>query len=130
MDNSIVLNAAALPLISHAEGFFVSPVRGLAVAAATLKYNTITKEIFYSTDLLPPARRRSQDAEGLPQVEGVNYDQVIPLLLQEAKDLKAAREMDATHIEALKAEAKELKAAREMDAIRIQALENKMDTLV
>jgi hypothetical protein len=29
------------------------------------------------------------DADGLPQVEGVNYDQVVPLLLQEAKQLKA-----------------------------------------
>lgn len=49
------------------------------------------------------------DGEGLPQVEGVNYDQVIPLLLQAVK---------------------ELKTARETDAIRIQALENKLDTLV
>ena len=64
----------------------------------------------------------SQDSEGLPQVEGVNYDQVIPLLLQETKELKVAREMDATHIEALKAAAKELKAAREMDATHIEAL--------
>ena len=65
----------------------------------------------------------SQDAEGLPQVEGVNYDQVIPLLLQETKELKAARETDATHIQALK-------AARETDAIRIEALEKKMETLI
>ena len=79
----------------------------------------------------------SQDSEGLPQVEGVNYDQVIPLLLQEAKELKAAREMDATHIEALKA-AREmdairieaLEAAREMDAIRIETLGKKVDTLI
>jgi len=79
----------------------------------------------------------SQDSEGLPQVEGVNYDQVIPLLLQEAKELKATRETDAIRIQALEA-AREtdairiqaLEAARETDAVRIQALENKVDTLV
>ena len=125
-DYSIVLNAGEDPVRSATEGFFVSPVRQLEVGSSTLHYNPDTKEIFYSTE----GRRRSQDSEGLPQVEGVNYDQVIPLLLQEAKELKATREMDATHIEALKAEAKELKAAREMDAIRIQALENKMENLV
>jgi hypothetical protein len=48
----------------------------------------------------------TQDAEGLPQVEGVNYDLVIPLLLQAAKE----------RIEELED--------------RIQALENKMETLV
>ena len=45
----------------------------------------------------------SQDAEGLLQVEGLNYDLVIPLLLQAAKELKAARETDAIRIEELKA---------------------------
>ena len=51
-----------------------------------------------------------QDAAGMPQVEGVNYDQVIPLLLQEAKQLKAAREIDGAEIAALKAEIAALKA--------------------
>ena len=85
-----------------------------------------------------------QDAEGLPQVEGVNYDQVIPLLLQEAKKLKAARETDAVHIQALEAaretdairietletHIQEINAAREMDAIRFYALGKKVDTLI
>ena len=49
------------------------------------------------------------DADGLPQVEGVNYDQVVPLLLQEAKQLKAETEA--------------LKAAREKDSADIAALQ-------
>ena len=56
-------------------------------------------------------------------MEGENYDQVIPLSLQEANELKAARETDAIRIEALE-------AAREMDAIRFDALGKKVDTLI
>jgi hypothetical protein len=56
-------------------------------------------------------------------VEGVNYDQVIPLLLQEAKQLKAAREHDSVEIAALKAETEALKAAREKDSTDIAALQ-------
>ena len=70
------------------------------------------------------------DADGLPQVEGVNYDQVVPLLLQEAKQLKAAREHDSGEIAALKnarendsAEIAALKAAREKDSADIAALQ-------
>ena len=71
------------------------------------------------------------DADGLPQVEGVNYDQVVPLLLQEAKQLKAetmalkaARENDSAEIAALKAETVALKAARENDSAEIAALKS------
>lgn len=55
------------------------------------------------------------DADGRVQVEGVNYDQVVPLLLQEAKQLKAAREHDSVEIAALK-------AAREYNSVEVAAL--------
>ena len=57
-----------------------------------------------------------QDAEGMPQVEGVNYDQVIPLLLQEARQLKAETEA--------------LKAARAEDAARFAELQKKMEAVL
>ena len=96
MDNSIVLNAAGSVLTSSESGFFVAPVRE-RTGTANLGYDMVTKEIFV--------------------VEADDR------LLQEAKELKAAREMDAIRIEALE-------AAREMDAIRIDALGKKVDTLI
>jgi hypothetical protein len=107
--NSIVLNAAGVDLTSPTNGLFVSPIRGSGLTTQRLFYNPVTREITYDTS----ARR----------LEGENYDQVIPLSLQEANELKAARETDAIRIEALE-------AAREMDAIRIEALGKKVDTLI
>ena len=57
-----------------------------------------------------------EDAEGMPQVEGVNYDQVIPLLLQEARQLKAETEA--------------LKAARAEDAARFAELQKKIEAVL
>ena len=64
-----------------------------------------------------------QDAEGMPRVEGVNYDQVTPLLLQETKQLKAGREQDSVEIAVLK-------AARAQDRLEMEALKTQMQTLL
>ena len=49
-----------------------------------------------------------QDPEGMPQVEGVNYDQVFTLLVAETKQLKAAREKDAIRLAELEAKVEAL----------------------
>ncbi len=79
---------------------------------APVYYGFIAEEV---AEVEPRLCFWSPDAEGTPQVEGVNYDQVIPLLLQEAKLLKAGREQDSATIAALQ-------AAREADAAEVEAL--------
>ncbi len=65
----------------------------------------------------------TQDAEGATIVEGVLYEQLISLLLQEAKQLKAEREQDAARIA-------QLEAARELDRAEIAALRAQTETLL
>lgn len=50
-----------------------------------------------------------QNEEGQERVEGVNYDMVIPLLLQEMKAMRAQIAADAAAVAELRAEVKELK---------------------
>lgn len=60
-----------------------------------------------------------QDDEGQPRVEGVNYDMIIPLMLQEMKLLRA----ETTALRAEKAELQTLVA--DMNS-RIEVLEGKL----
>ena len=80
--------------------------------AHATKYGFVADEV---AEVDPRLCFWGQDAEGMPQVEGVNYDQVIPLLLQEARQLKAGREEDA--------------ARMENDGVKIAVLEARMAEL-
>ncbi len=78
-----------------------------------------------------------KDEDGAPQVESVHYVQVIPLLLMEAKQLKAqveelqaAREQDRASMEKASAEIARLEAARQLDRTELEALKTSMETLL
>lgn len=103
-------------------------------ANAPVYYGFIAEEV---AEVDPRLCFWSQDADGMTQVEGVNYDQVIPLLLQEAKHLngkiaalEAGLEADNAKIAALEAGRAALEAGRDQDASRIAELEKKMEALL
>jgi hypothetical protein len=74
------------------------------------------------------------DAEGQPQVEGVKYDQVVPLLLQQTKALKASYEVRIAELEAAhEARTAELEAANARTAGlegQVKALAEKVEALL
>ena len=111
---------------------------GAEADAANKMYGFIAEEV---AEVDPRLCFWSTDAEGRPQVEGVKYDRVVPLLLHQAKALKATVDAMQTANDELKAELKaandalqaahrDLRAAREADRVRLLALEEKLAALL
>lgn len=126
-DKTIILNAGGTEIKPENFGFYVLPVRKFGIESPNLYWDSVTKEIRVVTT----TRRNLQEGtEGGFGAKGENYDEVLSLLLQETRQLKAAREQDVARMEKDSAQIKALKASREQDAARIAALEKKIDALL